>query len=103
MWYYFSRPSNSRITHHASRMLSTPTILVFLGLSSAYAFAFHLLAGRNIQQLILFWLVSILGFGFGFGLAGLLGLHWFTLGGVPVVEASSGAVLFLLVARWATA
>ena len=83
-------------------MIATTTMLVFLGLGTAYALLFHFLLGRNIQQLILFWLVSILGSGLGFGLSGLLGLHLLTLGGVPVVEASIGAVLFLLVARWAT-
>jgi len=83
-------------------MLSATAMIVFLGLSTAYALLCHFLGGRNIQQLILFWLVSILGFGLGFGLAGLLGVHWILLGGVPVVEASVGAILLLLVARWVT-
>ena len=81
-------------------MVSAPTMVVFLGLSTAYALLFHFIGGRNIQQLILFWLVSVLGFGLGFGVAGLLGVHLFLLGGVPVIEASLGAVLLLLVARW---
>jgi hypothetical protein len=83
-------------------VISVTTMLVFLGLGTAYALLFHFVSGRNIQQLILFWLVSILGFGLGFGLAGLLGVHWILLGGVPVVEASVGAILLLLVARWVT-
>ena len=84
-------------------MLSTPTMLVFLGLGSAYALLFHFISGRNIAQLLIFWLVSIVGCGLGFGLAGLLRMHVLLVGGVPVVEASVGAVLFLLLARWATA
>ncbi|HMA36397.1 MAG TPA: hypothetical protein VKY74_18215 [Chloroflexia bacterium] len=76
-------------------MTLSPTVLVFLGLGTAYALLFHLWRGRNIQQLILFWLVSILGFGVGSFLAGLLPLHGVLLGGVPIVEASLGAVLLL--------
>lgn len=84
-------------------MISATTMVVFLGLGTAYALLFHFISGRNIQQLILFWLVSILGFGLGFGLGGLLGIRWFVLGGVPVIEASLGSLVLLLVARWLTA
>ncbi len=80
-------------------MILSPTVLVFLGFGTAYALLFHLWRGRNIQQLILFWLVSILGFGLGFGAAGLLPGHLFQLGGVPIVEASVGALLLLLIAQ----
>jgi uncharacterized membrane protein YfcA len=80
-------------------MTLSPTVLVFLGFGTAYALLFHLWRGRNIQQLILFWLVSILGFGLGFGLAGLLSVHLLLLGGVPVVEASIGALLLLIAAQ----
>ena len=80
--------------------MGSPTVLVFLLLGTAYALLFHLLGGRNIQHLILFWLMSILGFGIGFGVAGLLHLQWFVFGGVPVVESSIGALIMLLVARW---
>lgn len=76
-------------------MIVSPMLLVFLGFGTAYALLVHLWRGRNIQQLILFWLVSILGFGLGFGLAGLLHIHVVLLGGVPVVEASLGALLLL--------
>jgi hypothetical protein len=78
-----------------------PGVLVFLGVGTALALAMHLWRGRNIQQLILFWLVSILGFGLGLGVAGLLGVGLVMLGGVPVIEASAGALLLLaLAARW---
>jgi hypothetical protein len=80
-------------------MTLSPTVLVFLGFSTAYALLFHLWRGRNIQQLILFWLVSILGFGLGSGLAGVLHVHVFDLGGVPIVEASFAALLLLLVTQ----
>jgi hypothetical protein len=84
-------------------MILAPNVLVFLALGTAYALLFHLWRGRNIQQLILFWLVSILGFGLGYGLAGLLNVHVTLLGGVPVVEASVGALLLLALTARAVA
>lgn len=80
--------------------MGSPTVLVFLLLGTAYALLFHLWSGRNIQHLVLFWLMSILGFGIGFVLAGLLHLQMFLFGGVPILEASIGALVMLFVARW---
>ena len=84
-------------------MLS-PTVVVFLGLGTAYALLFHLWSGRRLRHLLLFWLVSMLGFGLGY--LGATLLHPLvgtrpplSLGGIPVIEASVGSLLFLLVAR----
>jgi hypothetical protein len=79
-------------------MLS-PTVVVFLGLGTAYALLFHLWSGRSPRHLLLFWLVSMLGFGLGYLAATLLPAHPLSLGGIPVVEASVGSLLLLLVAR----
>ena len=84
-------------------MLS-PTVVVFLGLGTSYALLFHLWRGRRLQHLWLFWLVSMLGFGLGYLAATLLhpllGTRpLLSLGGIPVVEASVGSLLLLLVAR----
>jgi hypothetical protein len=79
-------------------MLS-PTVVVFLGLGTTYALLFHLWSGRKLHHLLLFWLVSMLGFGLGYLLATLLPEHPLTLGGIPVIEASVGALVLLLVAR----
>ena len=79
-------------------MLS-PTLVVFFGLGTTYALLFHLWSGRNLQHLLLFWLVSMLGFGLGYLLATLLPAHPVTLGGIPVIEASVGALVLLLFAR----
>ena len=77
----------------------SPTVVVFLGLGTAYALLFHLWSGRKLQHLLLFWLVSMLGFGLGYLLATLLPVHPFTLGGIPVVEASVASLIGLMVAR----
>jgi hypothetical protein len=77
----------------------SPTVVVFLGLGTTYALLFHLWSGRRLQHLLLFWLVSMLGFGLGYLIASALPFHLVTLGEVPVVEASLGALVLLLVAR----
>ncbi len=77
----------------------SPTVVVFLGLGTAYALLFHLWRGRNLQHLLLFWLVSVLGFGLGSILAGLWPVHPLLLGGIPVVEASVGSLVLLMLAR----
>jgi len=77
----------------------SPTVIVFLGLGTAYALMFHLWSGRRLQHLLLFWLVGMLGFGLGYLAGAFLPAHLFTLGGIPLIEASLGAVMLLLVAR----
>jgi hypothetical protein len=77
----------------------SPIVVVFLGLGTAYALLFHLWRGRNLQHLLLFWLVSILGFGLGYLGATLWAAHPLILGGIPVVEASAGSLALLMVAR----
>jgi hypothetical protein len=76
----------------------SPTVVVFLGLGTAYALMFHLWRGRNLAHLLLFWLVSILGFGLGYLVSTLWEAHPLVLGGIPVVEASIGSIVLLLVA-----
>ena len=77
----------------------SPVVVVFLGLGTAYALLFHLWSGRRLSHLLLFWLVSVLGFGLGMLVAGLWPVHPLVLAGIPVAEASAGALVRLLVAR----
>jgi hypothetical protein len=76
----------------------SPTVLVFLGLGTAYALLFHLWRGRSLQHLLLFWLTSVLGFGLGYLVATLWATHPLILGGIPVVEASMGSLVLLVLA-----
>jgi hypothetical protein len=76
-----------------------PTVVVFFGLGTTYALLFHLWSGRKLAHLLLFWLVSMLGFGLGYLTATLLPAHPLVLGGIPVIEASVGALVLLLFAR----
>ena len=77
----------------------SPTVVVFLGLGTTYALLFHLWSGRSLQHLLLLWLVSMLGFGLGYLVASLWPVHPLVFGGIPVVEASLGALALLLFAR----
>ena len=77
----------------------SPVVVVFLGLGTAYALLFHLWRGRSLRHLLLFWLVSVLGFGLGYLAATLWSAHPLVLGGIPVFEASAGSLTGLLVAR----
>jgi hypothetical protein len=76
----------------------SPTVVIFLGLGTAYALAFHLWRGRNLAHLLLFWLVSILGFGLGFLVSALWTVHPLVLAGIPVVEATLGSLILLFIA-----
>ncbi len=77
----------------------SPVVVVFLGLGTAYALLFHLWGGKNLAHLFLYWLVSILGFGSGYLVSNLWGAHLLVLAGIPVLEATAGSLLLLLVAR----
>jgi hypothetical protein len=77
----------------------SPIVVVFLGLGTAYALIFHLWRGRSLQHLLLFWLVSVLGFGLGYLGSTLWDAHVLVLAGIPVAEASAGSLALLLVAR----
>lgn len=77
----------------------TPNLVVFFGFGTVYALLFQLWCGRRLQHLLLFWLVSMLGFGLGYLVSMLLPFHLPTLGGIPIIEASLGAIALLLVVR----
>src|SRR6476659_8919178 len=94
----------SFLIHHTPagciiQVMLSPNLVVFLGLGTTYALLFHLWSGRNLQHLLLFWLVSMLGFGLGYLGASLMPVRLFTVGGIPVIEASMGALVLLLFAR----
>ena len=81
----------------------SPIVDLFLGLGTAYALLFHLWRGRNLAHLLLFWLVSVLGFGLGYLAANLWPAHPFMLAGIPLLEATAGSILLLAVAGRAAA
>ena len=81
-------------------MFQSPPMVFSLLLASAYAAAFQLWQGRNLGDLLAFWLAAVLGFATG-QLSGLIyGVVPWTIGQVHIVEATLGAGLALAIAKW---
>ena len=81
-------------------MLSSPVLLVGATLATLWAALFHLLLGRKLTDLILYWVVGLIGFAVGQAMADILQLRWLLVGQVHVVEGSLACWIGMLVARW---
>jgi hypothetical protein len=75
-----------------------PYILLTILLGAAYGTLFHMWRGKNLRDLILYFLTGILGFLVGQELGILMGFNLFLIGPLHVVEASliSWGSLFLM-------
>lgn len=71
----------------------SPPLLLILVLSALYAALFHLVWGKGLRQLSLFWLVATAGFVVGDILAAAAGFSFIKIG---VVNLGAGTV-----AAWA--
>jgi hypothetical protein len=69
-------------------------------LGSIYAAGFHLIRGKRIWKLPLFWLASLLGFAVGHLAGVLLGWDLALIGETHVVEGTLISWLLLLFADW---
>lgn len=67
-----------------------------------YACGFHLWLGKTLQELGLYLVASGLGFALGQIVGDRVGCGWLTLGQVHLLEATIGAIMMLLLARWLT-
>lgn len=81
-------------------MLSSPVLLVGATLATFWAALFHLLLGRKLTDLILYWVVGLIGFTVGQAMADILQLRWLLVGQVHVVQGSLACWIGMLVARW---
>lgn len=84
-----------------------PSILLSITIATCYGCAFHAVAGRRLWQWPLFWAVSLAGFFGGYVLGVAAGFEVLRIGSVPVLAATLGAVIALLLAwyfsfPWAT-
>jgi hypothetical protein len=75
-----------------------PYILLTILLGAAYGTLFHMWRGKNLRDLIIYFLTGILGFLVGQELGILMGFNLFLIGPLHVVEASliSWGSLFLM-------
>jgi len=81
-------------------MLQLPALIVLLVFASAYAVLLHLLLGRSLRDLVLFWIASVAGFACGQLLGEELHLIPWMVGQVHITEATLSAILFVLAAAW---
>lgn len=78
--------------------LSPPFALSLL-LATIHALLFHLLWGRKVKELALFWVAAVLGFFLGQLAAEAAGFSFLLMGPVHPLEGSLGSWLFLFVAK----
>lgn len=77
-----------------------PSLLFSLLLASLYGAVFHFIWGKRWRDLVLYWIAAIVGFAMGQALFEFLGLSFYMIGQVRVVEATVLSWVCLFVARW---
>ena len=75
----------------------SPSVVFSLLLGSIYGLLAHAFVGRRWRQLPLYWAAGVLGFFAGYALAVASGVETIRLGPVPLLEATLGAVVALVV------
>jgi hypothetical protein len=80
-------------------MFASPVILLGTSVATLYAALFHLLAGRTWRQIVLYWLLSLVGFMLGQLAGELLHAGLPMLGQLHIIPASLASWAALGVAR----
>ncbi|NLG48677.1 MAG: hypothetical protein GX552_01035 [Chloroflexi bacterium] len=81
-------------------MFASPVFLVSSTLATLWAAIFHLLFGKKLLDLILFWFIGLIGFAVGQATADVLDLNWLLVGRVHLIEGTVCCWVAMLVARW---
>lgn len=77
-----------------------PALLLSALIAGIYAALFHLWRGRAFRELPLYLIASGLGFALGQLAGNAIGLDFFLVGAIHIIEASLGSWVLLFVARW---
>jgi len=80
--------------------MTIPAFIIGILLSTIYGVAFHLLIGGGLVRLILYILLSWIGFWIGHALAAGLGITFGSLGPLHLAMATLGSLIFLLLGYW---
>ncbi len=80
--------------------MSLPTLLIGLVLSTLYGAIFHLWRGGNAGRLLLYLVLSWIGFWVGQLLGNLFNLSFDILGQLHVLFSTLGSLVFLGVGYW---
>jgi hypothetical protein len=81
-------------------MFASPAFLVGSTLATLWAALFHLLFGKKLVDLILYWFVGLVAFAVGQAMADVLGLQWLLVGEIHIAEGTLACWIGMLVARW---
>ena len=80
-------------------MISSPSLVLWLILSTLYAAAFHILVGQTWRELFISWLAALVGFLCGQLLALLAGWPDLVIGQIRLVSSFVGSLLSVFLAR----
>ena len=81
-------------------MLSSPVFLLGSTLATIWAALFHLILGKTITELVLYWFLGLVGFAVGQAMADVLHWRWLLVGQVHIIEGTVACWVAMLVARW---
>lgn len=81
-------------------MTMAPSLVFSVLLASLYGAVFHFVWGKRWRDLVLYWVVGVVGFAIGQALFGFLGFSMYLIGEVRVVESTIVSWVCLFVARW---
>lgn len=80
-------------------MLHVPLLTLSLVIATLYAALFHLLRGRTLQELLIYWVAAVAGFACGQLVASALSWPDIRIGELHLVAASLASWLFLVFAQ----
>jgi uncharacterized membrane protein YeaQ/YmgE (transglycosylase-associated protein family) len=80
--------------------MSIPTLLLGLILSTLYGAIFHLWRGGNAGRLLLYLLLSWIGFWFGQLIANYFNFSFDLLGQLHLLFTTLGSLIFLAIGYW---
>ena len=77
----------------------SPAFVLSVLVASLYAVLFHLLWGKRAIQLLLYWVIALVGFQVGQWVARLFSWRVLMIGDVHLLEGSLASVLALQIAK----
>ncbi len=80
--------------------MSIPTLFLGLIISTLYGAIFHLWRGGNAGRLLLYLLLSWIGFWIGQLVGNLLNVTFDTIGQLHLLTATLGSLIFLAIGFW---
>lgn len=77
-----------------------PYILLSIILGATYGTVFHLWRGKNLRDLVIYFLTGIIGFGLGQGMGNLMGFSLWLIGPMRIIEATIASWVSLFIIQW---